>query len=74
MALALLGCDGELAFAADGAPLCNGTWVLQPASVPFDPSQLDPAMLSSAFAAGFVLVGSICVAGICFRLLLNMIR
>lgn len=74
MSSGVLRCDGDVAIATDGAPLCSGTWTLVPVPEPFSLEMLDPAMLGAAFTAGFVIVGSCWFAGRCFRAVLSLLR
>lgn len=74
MTSGVIRCDGSVAIAPDGAPLCSGTWTLVPVPEPFSLEALDPADVSAAFLAGFVIVGSCWFAGWCFRTLLSMIK
>lgn len=56
MSTGALICDGEVAIAGDGAPLCSGAWMLVPVPQPFSVSQLDPMQMGQAFATGFGLI------------------
>lgn len=67
-------CDGTLSIAADGAPLCAGTWVSAPVPVPFDVSQLDPAVLGQAFGVGLTVAFSVWLLGYPIGLILKMLK
>ncbi|GJN44772.1 hypothetical protein [Pseudomonas tohonis] len=67
-------CDGTLSIAADGAPLCSGTWVSSPVPEPFDVAQLDPAMLGQAFAVGLALAFSVWLLGYPIGLILKLLK
>ncbi len=74
MSSGVLRCDGDVAIATDGAPLCSGVWTLVPVPEPFSLEALDPAMLGAAFTAGFVIVGTCWFVGRAARGLLSVIR
>ena len=74
MAAGVLRCTGDVAVAADGAPLCSGLWELVPVPEPFSVEQLDPAMMAAAFAAGFSILATCWLAGQLARVLLSMFR
>lgn len=74
MASGALICDGDVSIAGDGAPLCSGTWLLQPVPLPFSLDQLDPAILGQAALAGYTLVFGLWLSGRGIRALLDLVR
>lgn len=74
MAAQVLVCDGDVSIAPDGAPLCLGTWMLQPVPVPFSLDQLDPVLLGQAVVAGYSVVFGIWLTARGVQALLDLFR
>lgn len=71
----LLACiDGDVTIAADGGPLCSGSWAMSPAATPFVVDQAAIEACGVAFAAGFSIVTTVWLMSLGFRFVLSLLK
>ena len=67
-------CEGVITQSVEGFAMCSTGWVAQPASIPFDYSQLDPPVVAAVFGAGFSLYVTVWAAGWGASQILKLLR